>query len=167
MRKIVLTLILLFTLTACGEVEYNITLNNGKDVVFESEIWTDEGCTITINGEDFAMERVEDIDYSTFDRQEITYSYTYKRVDYLCKRVVLVIEDADFNVELVPGQDTIDVGGFHNDKGIIFNDDNEEDFTVVISGDVNTDVRGKYIITYTIYDMDGRYITLYRIVNVI
>lgn len=167
MKKIVLTLLLLLTLTACGEVEYSITLNEGKDVVFESEIWTDEGCTITINGEDFVMERVEDIDYSVYDRQEITYSYTYKRVEYICKRVVMVIEDADFNVALVPGQDTINVGESHNDKGIIFLDDNEDDFTVVKSGDVNINVRGTYIISYTIYDMDGRYITLYRIVNVI
>lgn len=167
MRKLILTLILLFTLTACGEVEYSIILNTGDDIVYESETWIDKGCTITINDEDFSMTRDTDIDYTDFESQTITYSYAHKKTDYICKRIVLVVEEVDYNITIKASLDTIKLNTIYMDRGLVFHDDNEEDFTVIVTGDVNSTKRGTYTITYTIYGQDGRYLVLHRVVNVI
>lgn len=167
MKKTILFVILLLTLTACnGDIEYEVSLNPGNDVVSSNETWVDKGCNITINEELFTMERTNDIDYDIYSNQEIVYTYEHRSNTYTCKRVVKVLEEPVFNVILNPGVDSISLDSTHIDTGLSFNDNNESDFTVVVSDDIDTTKRGTYKITYQIYNIDGDILTLYRYVNV-
>lgn len=167
MKRIIITLLLLVTLSACQDVEYSIHLQNGKDVVFESETWIDKGCTITINNEDYEMVRRDEVDYTIYESQVITYTYTHKKEEYVCKRTVLVLEEVDFQITLAPGLDTVQLNSTHIDKGLVFENKNADEFLVVVKSDVNTTKLGTYTITYTIYDQTGRVLTMYRKVNVV
>ena len=167
MKKLFLSILLLLTLSACSEVEYNITLNPGNDLITQNETWVDNGCAITINEEDYDMELSTTLDNTEVGEQTLVYNYTFKEVTYTCKRVVKVQATPNFNIALNPGLDTVSLNTVHKDKGLVFLDDNESDFIVTTTSDVDTTTRGTYTITYTILSRDGIQLVLYRIVNVI
>ncbi len=167
MKKLLLSFLLLLTLSACGETKYNITLQDGDDIVYKSETWIDKGCYIEIKGQDYEMTRDQDIDYSTFEAQTITYSYTHKETEYICKRVVLVLDEVDYNITVSPSIDTITLNERHIDNGLIFHNSDEDHFTVVVTGKVDSTIAGTYTLTYTIYGEDGRYLVLHRVVTVL
>ena len=169
MKKILLTILLLITLTACEKptVETKVLLRNGNDIVYESQVWVDQGALITIDGVAYSMTRENDVDYTIFTPQSINYIYTYKEVKYGVSRVVMVIENPDFQITLAPGLDTVKVQETHIDSGLLFHNDDESQFTVITTSDVDTTKEGTYTITYQIYDIDGAILTLHRIVNII
>ena len=80
---------------------------------------------------------------------------------------MIVIDETSPVLKLNPGVDTINVGQNWIDSGIEVSDNGEDDYTLTVSGNVNIDIPGSYIITYSATDSSGNISVLTRIVNVI
>ncbi len=170
MKKILILIVLVLTLTSCDTtVEYSTELNDGKDIITLNETWVDAGCLVTIDGEEFEMVLDSSTTPDITTDGEYTVSYTYQTDDneFTCKRVVKVIEQVYPTVTLNPGVDTVINGEDFVDAGVTATDDQIEDLTITVNSDVDTTQTGSYLVVYTVTDLDGNQTIITRVVTVI
>ena len=70
-------------------------------------------------------------------------------------------------ITLNPGVDTIQLGQTWEDAGASVTDNSGETITIQVSGEVNSNVVGTYVITYIAIDSSGNRASINRHVNVI
>lgn len=156
--------ILLIGLYACAEPSIDrlkISLNPGIDTIDVDTPFIDEGAKASYGLRRLDVEVISNtVDTSTPGVYEIVYYTTHLDFEKTITRMVTVVDDFMPNVDLNVGLDTVFVGDVWIDAGV----DSDDEIDVLVSGFVNTNIAGEYIITYRIND--GQ-LTLKRYVNVI
>lgn len=143
-------------------------LNPGYDIVSIGEEWVDEGCVITGKDIDSVELFTEDIVDSSIPGETIvTYHYQVNELDYICKRVVKVIDQQAPVITLLPGIDTIAVDQEFIDGGYLVTDNYSTTIEVQVENNVNTSVTGTYEVIYTAIDEAGNQTVTIRVVHVI
>ena len=155
---------ILITLSGCGEPSIDrlkLSLYSGIDTVEVHSEFIDEGAKASYGFRRLDVDVISNnVDTSVPGTYEIVYYTTYLGFEKTISRMVTVVDDFSPNVSLNVGLDTIFVGDEWHDAGV----NSQDEIEVSISGFVNPNIAGEYIITYTIND--GKLI-LYRYVNVI
>ena len=172
MKKLLILFSVLF-ITACGpnlnsQDISDIDLNPGFDIITVGDNHIDAGCIITVDDEQIEMDVISNtVNVDVVGEYSITYKYTGNEGSYECERIVKVIDDVSPVVSLNPGIDTVYVGELHIDTGIIYSDNYDEDLEVTVVNDVDINVVGRYVITYTVVDDFLNETIIERIVNVV
>ena len=163
--------IALLVLSSCGprkEPELNIFLNPGIDTVEINSTFIDAGAKATVdNVQHNATVVSNNVDVTTLGEYTITYEFTHGEKTLNITRHVHVIDETPPVITLVAGIDTVFVGDDWIDAGANVTDNSLETLSYEAAGQVNTEVAGQYIITYTATDSSGNTESINRIVMVI
>ena len=147
--------------------ELLIRLNAGLDTVEINGEWIDAGADLLINDVAHAMLTIDTVDVTEFGIYHIHYAYTHEEVVYEIDRYVIVTDQTPPVLTLNLGVDTITVGEEWIDAGATVLDNSGETITVVISGTVDSNTPGTYVITYAATDSNDNSFLIYRYVTVI
>lgn len=170
MKKLTIVVILLLTiiLSSCGRSKtIEFVINEGVDTIELGAVWIDEGASLAVDDESFTASSSGTVDEDTLGFYLITYSYTFDETEYIAVRYVIVADQTKPVLTLNSGIDSITVDGTWIDAGAIVTDNSGEVLTVVVSGTVEEDTAGSYIITYTATDSSGNVGTIIRTVHVL
>lgn len=158
---------ILISLGACVEPSIErlkFSLNPGIDTVELHTEHKDEGAKATYGLRTLNVEIISNnVDTTKVGEYEIVYYATYLDFEKTLTRKVTVVDESLPLVTLNPGLDTIYQGDVWIDQGV----SSDEEIDVSVSGVVDINTPGEYVITYTIRDLDGQEFELYRYVNVI
>ncbi|MDY0278618.1 MAG: DUF5011 domain-containing protein [Acholeplasma sp.] len=172
-KKLIIILLFILSpiiLVACNAQidDIDFYLNPGLDTVNLNSEYEDPGVTAKVFGIKRATEVLENtVDTTKEGTYYIIYKFDYKDFYFELTRIVIVIDETSPVLSLNPGVDTIKVGQTWIDSGVEVSDNGEDDYTITLSGSVNTAVAGSYTITYSATDSSGNTSVLTRIVNVI
>jgi hypothetical protein len=170
MKKIygVVILPVILFLTGCTPT-VSISLIESDDNIEVYEHHVVRGCTLTIDGVDYAMRISEnEVNTDVIGTYSINYEYDIKETTYVCTRTVFVTDQIAPVLELKPGVDTITANSEWVDGGINIIDNYDTDnFTIEINNTVDTSQLGEYVVSYTVTDSSNNESTIERIVTVI
>ena len=107
------------------------------------------------------------LDVAELGEYEITYSYSYREVEYSRTRIVKVIDDIDPTIVLNSGIDTVQLGETWVDAGVVADDNFDTELTIVTDSPVDTSTIGRYIVTYTAIDDSMNETSIIRVVNIV
>ena len=169
MKKLLLLIPIVLSLISCSKTVITTELEPGYDIVKVNSEWVDEGCILNENDEIYIEMYVksDNVDTSTIGDYEVVYSLAHNSEDYVCLRIVKVIDDEAPTIIFNAGVDTIIKGEEWVDAGVTVVDNYDNDVIVVIIGTVSNNIVGTYIITYTAIDISGNSESIDRIVHVI
>ena len=174
MRRLLFTLLfltLVFLLTACVERDIStldIQLNPGIDTVEVNTAHFDAGVTSTLEGRPQRNYVVENnVDITRAGTYTIVYETVYRDYSKQIVRIVNVIDQTPPRIELNSGVDTLRVGETWIDAGVTVSDNSHDPVDVTVSGYVDEQTPGTYIITYTATDASGNVSTRERYVYVV
>ncbi|HEY4483808.1 MAG TPA: DUF5011 domain-containing protein [Candidatus Paceibacterota bacterium] len=89
----------------------------------------------------------------------------------VARNVIVVAEDVDITPPVITllglDPETVNVGGVWSDPGFTVSDNEDPTPTVVVTGTVNVEVVGQYLLTYTATDDAGNTAVVTRTVNVV
>ena len=106
------------------------------------------------------------VDYSTPGEYSVVYTVSDRAGNIQEETIILRIIDRTLpSVDLNPSLDTISQGHTFEDTGVTVT--HLSDVTIEVSGQVNTNVPGEYILTYTVTDIFNNVTTMIRIVTVL
>lgn len=170
MRKIILVMLMItlsLSLIACAEPSIDrlkFSLNPGVDTVELHTEHLDEGAKATYGFRTLDVEVISNnVDTTKIGEYEIVYYVTYLDFEKTLTRKVTVVDEMLPIVTLNPGLDTVYQGETWIDQGVY----SDEEIDVDVSGFVDINTPGEYVITYTIKDINDQELILYRFVNVI
>lgn len=170
-KLLLILLVLLFILTACGEVDpdqIRFELNPGVDTVEINSTFEDAGVRASYFGLPIQVEIIENtVDMSAIGQYQITYQIDYRGIIKTLTRVVFVVDETAPIGTLNPGIDTVVVGNTWRDASVSTSDNSNEVVSITVTGFVNTNFVGSYMITYTLEDTSGNQSIYYRWVYVI
>ncbi len=168
MKRLILIVSLLFlTLTGCIEQdEISFDILTGQDTVEIHTTWIDMGAVFTVNGEESTI-MGSNINTSQLGLHTVTYEATHNGETHHLRRYVMVSDQTPPVITLNLGIDTIQLGGTWEDAGATVTDNSGETLTIQVSGVVNTNVIGTYIITYKATDSSENTARVQRHVNVV
>ena len=155
---------------ACSASQENISfvLNPANDTIQINSEYDDPGVTAKVFGLKRSTEVVENtVDTSKTGVYHIIYNFVYKEFDMTLVRIVTVIDDTPPEINLNPGIDTIKLGTTWEDASITYEDNSNEEVVITTVGEVNNNLIGTYIITYTATDASGNIASIKRYVSVI
>jgi len=172
MKKYILVFILIFLLSGCSKLEYEMILHEGNDYI---EIYTHDpdllGCTMSTEDSYIDMDLdSENVDVNTLGTYTVTYSTVVSGDKYFCNRVMYVVDSTGPTVELNPGYDIISIGTDWVDEGVTVSDNYDEtsDLTVEVDDSkINVDVAGYYEVKYIVKDTSNNITIRTRIVQII
>jgi hypothetical protein len=174
MRKILwfpILISILLLLSGCIEPSLDkltITLNPGVDTIDLGETYQDPGATSLYGFIDVEVTiKSNNINIHEEGTYEIIYLATYKTISKEQKRIVTVIDQTPPVLMLNPGIDTVILGESWTDAYITITDNSGMNITVEVTGEVNTSLKGTYIITYRAFDQNENESIVYRYVEVI
>ena len=147
--------------------EIHLRLNAGQDTVEFNTEWTDAGAVFVVNDTEYDMTTTDTVDPSSLGLYTITYTYEYEGQTYSIDRYVNVVDQTPPEINLIAGVDTVKVGDEWTDPGWSYDGTTGEILTAEVTGTVNTEEAGTYVITYTVTDESGNSTTLKRYVTVI
>ena len=156
-----------------GEAKYlKIKLNDKKIVNVEyGSKYKDLGVKALYKDNDISsdVETKNNINYKKLGKYTYTYTIKYKHQTKKITRVINVVDTTKPVLELNGGEETIYVGSDYTDKGAKATDNYDGDLTdkIEVSGTVNKDTIGTYIITYKVVDSSNNEATIERKVNVV
>lgn len=162
MKKLILTVLLLFILVGCDASGIKPYLNPGQDTVLLNETWEDKGAYLLVGFNRIEMTTLDRVDTSQLGTHTITYRITYNEKTFMIKRKVQVIVSQDFDVTLAPGIDTIGINETWMDAGIV----SKEEVSYEVIGNVDSSKEGVYRIEYHV-TYQNQLKVLVRYVNVI
>ena len=169
MKYKLITLFIFLFLMACSEPsidDIEFTLNPSVDTIIVYETYEDPGAEATLNDQVIEVEVIENtVNNEVIGDYHIIYQISYNDQVRTLTRKVSVIAENDYSITLNPGVDTIRVGETWIDQGVTLS--HEEEFTVQIDGQVNTNEAGIYTIYYIAENEEGILISIQRIVTVI
>lgn len=172
-KKIIIILLLVLSpiiLLACNAKidDIDFYLNPGLDTVNLNSEYVDPGVTAKVFGIRRSTEVLENtVDTSQEGTYYIKYKFDYQDFHFELTRIVIVLDETPPIISLNPGLDTIKVGQTWIDSGVNVSDNAGTDYTLSVSGNVNSSIAGSYIISYTATDSAGNTSVLTRVVNVI
>ena len=164
-------LILLLSLSACKTIDASdvtIALKQGIDTVEINSEFVDAGALSKAYGFNVQNEVIyNDVDITTIGTYTIVYKVDYKNVTKTIERIVSVTDETAPVGVLRPGIDTVKVDSTWIDASVTATDNSMEDVIVTVSGTVNTNISGEYIIIYHLEDSSGNSSQIERHVFVI
>ena len=164
---VVVGLVLVLLLAGCTPKPV-INVNLGDDIIPLNGDFNNQGCTITISSEDHLMTRTANpVNNEVVGQYILVYEYTHNETVYTCERMVFVVDDIAPIVTLNAGIDTITVGTEWIDSSVTSIDNYDTELTLDISGEVDYNSIGRYMITYTVTDMSENVAEIVRYVTVI
>ena len=168
MRKLMIFM-LLFLLVGCQKDDVTVILNPGYDIVGIDTEWTDEGCSILIDGE---LQRAmtvlsNDIDLTALGEYSVVYEIEYEKEVYTCLRVVKVEDHIPPVIVLNAGIDTVFLDEEWVDAGATATDNIDSDLIIEVTGTVDTSIIGSYEILYITRDSARNTTVIKRIITVI
>jgi len=172
-RKFVLILmiVLVLGLVGCSDPtadDVSIELKAGIDTIEIHSDYEDPGAKAKAFGFIVGYEVFSNnVDPSEVGVYEIHYSVTYKGISKDIKRIVTVVDQTAPTGVIIAGLDTVSLHGTWSDAGVEATDNSEVLPTIIISGTVDTETVGEYVIIYTLTDESGNETILYRYVNVV
>lgn len=170
MLQMFVIIILALSFMACDLTTYALeaSLNPGIDTVEINSSFTDSGVTASYGKQKpKVVVETNTVDVTKVGTYQLIYLVTYQSRSLRITRVVTVIDSIPPVVTLLPGIDTVRVGGSWVDAGVDTHDNSNGLISVVVSGTVNTQLLGKYQITYTVTDPSNNQTVLIRFVSVI
>ena len=178
MRKLIFVLLFVFILAGCDStesftVDEDLHLLPGQDTVEVFTDWIDAGAEMVINGLTVKAEVLEavvlenEIDTSVLGIYQVNYAVEYSGETYTISRFVIVVDQIAPEITLNIGIDTVIIGEDWTDEGVTIIDNSLEVIVATLTGTVDTDTVGRYVITYTAVDSSGNETSVDRIVNVI
>jgi len=169
--KITLLVIVAVFLAGCQTIDpedLTIVLNPGVDTVEVNTEFIDAGATSKAYSFKVDNEVIyNDVDITNVGTYHITYQVVYRNLTMEITRIVNVIDETPPTGTLNPCIDTIKVGAEWTDASINATDNSLGTVSVIVSGTVNTNIEGEYIITYVLEDPSGNQSTVERYVFVI
>ncbi len=169
--RFTLAFILPFFLVSCFAPEdddVTIELNPGVDTVEINTEFIDSGATSKAFGFKVDNEVIyDDVDITAVGTYHIVYEVEYKSVTKTITRIVNVVDETPPTGNLNAGIDTISVGSSWVDASVTVFDNSLGDVTITVSGNVNSNIAGEYIITYILEDPSGNQSSIERYVFVI
>lgn len=176
MKRLLISILLIFTLTGCGLLtpptttvkdDMTFQLSPGLDTIEMGETWIDPGCTFILGEVTFEPDTVlNQVDTSILGEYIVYYRLTYEDYTYEAERHVMVVDESSPVIALLPGVDTIYIGENWEDGGITVSDNDEDNVSIIITGTVDENTVGTYTITYTATDSAGNASSISRIVTV-
>ena len=169
-KKILLMLVFIFLLIGCTpeeSVTYEMRLNSGMDTINLGDTWVDSGAVVDLGGSVVIGETNDTVDTSTLGIYMVTYTATYEGTDYEIIRYVMVTDLEAPVMMLNVGIDTVVLGSNWIDSGVNVSDNLDDDVTIEVTGSVDTNTVGDYMITYQATDDYGNVSYLIRMVSVI
>ena len=168
MKKIIVLLFFVLLLTACtpkGEVN----LVHGVDTVEVFGSHDLMGCVVTIDEVDYQMSIVSNsIDLDTIGEYLVEYSYEDGNRDYVCQRVVFVVDQTSPILTLLPGRNTIYTNETWIDGGVEVADNYDQELAVeIIENTLDITTPGTYQVTYQATDDSGNTSQITRFVHVL
>ncbi len=169
MRKLVGLVVLLFLVGCETKTEITTSLNKGYDIITVNSNWEDAGCVLSVSSGTSYNMLVDNtgLDVAELGEYEITYSYSYREVEYSRTRIVKVIDDIDPTIVLNSGIDTVQLGETWVDAGVVADDNFDTELTIVTDSPVDTSTIGRYIVTYTAIDDSMNETSIIRVVNIV
>lgn len=144
-----------------------IGLNPGVDTIEINTLHLDKGASAVFGAIKVPYTTVSNVDVSKIGNYQIVYTAEYEGQKLSIVRYVYVIDETAPIVTLNLGVDTVFVGSEWTDAGATVVDNSLENLTIEVTGTVNINVVGTYIITYKATDSSGNTSTQLRYVNVI
>ena len=175
MKKLLFLIVFIISLfvISCGssgEVQkptLSMVLNAGVDTVEVYTSYQDPGAVAYYGTNLVATTKTSNVDVTKVGSYEVTYKATYNGETISKVRKVEVVDTVAPEATINAGVDTIFVGDKWNDAGVFASDNSRLDPTVVVSGSVDTNTAGEYIITYTVKDSSNNETIVKRYVNVL
>lgn len=173
MKKIgwIIVFVMLITLSSCITISSDnleISLNPGVDTVEVGSAFIDAGASANYGFRTLTPTIIENtVDTSSVGVYEIIYEISYLDFVKSVTRMVTVIDHTPPVLTLNPGVDTIVVGQTWIDAGVAIDENSSDPVDLTVSGTVNSDVSGEYMITYHAEDASGNTSEIIRYVNVI
>ncbi len=166
-----LSLLVIILLVACNpsktdeptKTEVTLTLQAGHDTIEQNTEWQDAGVLVKGENIDEIIYTNDTVDSSVIGLTRVTYQYTIQEETLTKDRYIMVTDQSQLSIELVPGVDTVMLGDTWEDAGVMVSSDTN----VSVSGTVNTNLAGTYEIIYTITNSAGQNLSVKRIVHVI
>ena len=147
--------------------ELKIYLNSGVDTVELYSNFKDGGAVARYGNDLVAVKVTSNVDTSKVGTYTVKYEATYNDITISAERKVTVVDQTEPNLVLNPGIDTIRLGEEWIDAGVVASDNSMGEVNVTVSGNVNVNAIGEYIITYTGTDGSGNSSSIVRYVNVV
>lgn len=162
--------LLIATLVACTnptESDVSINLKPAVDTVQINSQYTDPGAQARAFGFPVAYEVLSNsVDITALGEYEIIYQVNYKGIIKEVKRIVTVVDLISPVVTLKQGIDTVSLHSSWVDEGVNVSDNSNLDVLINVSGTVDTETVGDYVITYEVTDSSGNKTVCYRYVYV-
>ena len=173
MKKMIfiVTILLSMFLSSCMDADLDklkIELVPAVDTVQIFSEYLDPGATATYGSLDLETRTIYfDVDTSMVGVYEIIYRVEYEGLIKEKTRIITVVDEIAPSVSLNMGLDTILLHETWIDAGVTASDNSKVDPIIDVSGYVDSEVTGEYIITYTVSDQSGNQKTIKRFVNVV
>lgn len=167
-----ITIFILLLLVGCESpineaTPVTLELYPSNDTIEVNEEFQDSGAKVIVNGTEYYIASKDIVDTTMLGLQELTYTYTYQGFEYSITRYVIVADQIPPKVELLAGIDTIKKGSIWEDAGVVITDNYEDSVSLIVTGEVNTNIVGTYPITYTAMDEAGNETVVIRYVAVV
>jgi hypothetical protein len=167
----ILSIGLLWILSSCIDPSIDrleISLNPGVDTIQINDDYQDPGAVAHYGFIDLTpIVENNNLDSSELGTYEITYLVTYKDLEKRLTRYVTVVDEIAPVLSLNIGLDTIILGDSWIDAFVTAFDNSLVTPLIIVSGEVDSNIAGEYIITYTATDDSGNSNSIIRYVNVI
>jgi hypothetical protein len=162
MKRLLLLVVLLLSLSSCEPNIFKPTLNQGLDTVYQNDLWIDEGANLVIGFRKIPMQATNTIKTDVLGTFSVIYEVEHEDIVYKIQRNIQVISKQGLIAQLKPGIDTISVGETWIDAGLL--SQTLINYTVV--GVVDTSKVGTYKIEY-IVSYQGNTYSFIRYVSVV
>ena len=160
MKKLILIVVsILFFLAGCNNLstpQVTYILNPGKDTIAIGESWVDAGINIKYGVKILdVVVKTNTINEDVPGTYEVIYEAIYNNKTINFTRYVFVVDRTAPVLTLNEGIDTINLGSEWTDNGVTAIDNFDDDISVIVIGEVDTQLEGQYIITYKAMDAYG------------
>lgn len=147
----------------------NIKLNGSDSTINLGEEYTDEGVVAKYGNKEIEVTASNDIDNTKVGSYSYIYKATYKKVSKEIKRTITVLDNIAPTISL-NGRKNISIvkGSSYTELGVTAKDNYDGEITDInISGEVDTNVAGKYELVYTVKDSSNNEASITRTINVV
>jgi hypothetical protein len=162
--SIVLGALFVLLLSSCLEQgPLEIEINEGVDTISLNGTFSDAFATSNYGSIEIIH---NDVDVTNVGTYRVIYEATSGDQSVQAVRYVVVVDQEPPEITLLPGKDTICQGDPWVDAGVRVTDNSFEAVELDVSGNVNTSMEGRYVITYEATDLYGNVAVSYRHVYV-
>ncbi len=150
-----------------SDSELDIMLNPGVDTIEVFSDFTNSGATAKYGDETIQVLVVEEnLNTDLVGAYYIKYQAVKNDLVAEAIRIVVVIDSTKPTMTLKAGIDTVSLGEAWIDSGVNVTDNYDQNISASVSGYVDINIIGTYVLTYLAIDNAGNQCRIIRVVNV-